>query len=153
MLSWLWAIAASNCRWPSAATGNVMVSINAALANILTQRGLNVEVVAFWTIGEMTNESKMVVARYVVKRPDMPMDTGALAVALSEIAYARLVALYGLARHMPGVLHEGLGSCEKLPAQDRKGIDYLSEDITSRTAAEAWLRGCAAQHDAEVLHV
>jgi hypothetical protein len=55
----------------------------------------------------MSNESSMVVSRYTVKRSDMPLDIGAAAVALSEIAYARLVALYGLARHIPGTLDDG----------------------------------------------
>jgi hypothetical protein len=54
---------------------------------------------------------------------------------------------------MPGVLADGLGRCETLPDQDRKGIDYLAEDITSRNQAEAWLRTCAAVQESEVLHV
>ena len=126
----------------------------AALADILTGRGINVEIVAFWTISDMSTASKMVVSRYVVKRADMPLDLGAVSVALSEIAYARLVALYGLARHLPGVLSDGLGSCNTLPPQDRAGIDYLAEsNITSRTAAESWLRASASQQETEVLHV
>ena len=126
----------------------------AALADILTQRGLNVEIVAFWSIATMATGSKMVVGRYIVKRPDMPLDIGAVSVALAEIAFARLVALYGLARHMPGVLDEGLGVCEMLPEADQAGIDYLAEsNITSRDAAEAWLRQSATTQESEVLHV
>lgn len=125
-----------------------------ALADILTQRGMNVEIIAFWTIGRMSSQSRMVVAKYVVKAADMPLDIGSAAVALSEIAYARLVALYGLARHLPGVLHEGLGECETLPRQDREGIDYLAEsNITSREGAESWLRSAAALQESEALHV
>ncbi|MCE5327868.1 MAG: hypothetical protein LLG01_15790 [Planctomycetaceae bacterium] len=126
----------------------------AALADILSQRGLNVEIVAFWTISRMSSESRMVVSRYVVKRADMPMDLGSVSVALAEIAYSRLVALYGLARHVPGVLDDGMGCCEKLPQQDRGGIDYLAEaDITSRSGAESWLRQCASTQESGVLHV
>jgi len=126
----------------------------AALADILTQRGMNVEIVAFWTIGTMSSTSRMVVARYIVKRPDMPLDLGAVSVALAEIAFARLVALYGLARHMTGVLHDGLRCCEKLPISDRSGIDYLAEaNITSCSAAECWLRACAKRQESEVCHV
>jgi hypothetical protein len=125
----------------------------AALADILTQRGLNVEIVAFWTIGKMSNLSDMVVSRYVIKRADMPLDVGSVSVALAEIAYARLVALYGLARHMEGVLSDSLGYCEHLPQQDRAGIDYLSEtNITSRGSAESWLRTCASQQKSEVCY-
>jgi len=126
----------------------------AALADILTSRGVNVEIVAFWTIGNMTTTVTKVVARYVVKPADMPMDVGAVAVAVAEIAYARLVALYGLARHVPGGLHSGFGHCERLPVQDRSGIDYLAEStITSREAAEAWLRRAAGRQESEVCHV
>jgi hypothetical protein len=126
----------------------------AALADILTSRGLNVEVVAFWTIGHMSTECTMTVAKYVVKRADMPMDVGAVAVALAEIAYSRLVALYGLARHIPGELSLSLGTCERLPAPDRAGIDYLAEaDVTSRGAAESWLRSMASRQESGVLHV
>jgi hypothetical protein len=126
----------------------------AALADILTQRGVNVEVVAFWSISDMSNTIGKVVSRYIVKRADMPMDVGAVSVALAEIAYARLVALYGLARHVPGRLNEGLGRCESLPQQDRAGIDYLAEqDITDRPAAESWLHGCLSSQESEVLHV
>jgi hypothetical protein len=126
----------------------------AALADILTQRGLNVEIVAFWTIGNMSSGSRMVVSRYVVKRPDMPMDVGAVAVALAEIAFARLVALYGLARHMDGVLDDCLGHVETLPQADRVGIDFLAEtNINSRDAAEGWLLRATERQESGVLHV
>jgi hypothetical protein len=126
----------------------------AALADILTQRGINVEIVAFWTIGRMTSTSKMVVSKYVVKRADMPLDLGAVSVALAEIAFARLVALYGLARHVKGVLHQGFGWCETLPDADRAGIEYLAgTEIKERTAAEYWLRESAGVPEGEVLHV
>ncbi len=126
----------------------------AALADILTQRGVNVEIVAFWTIGRISNRSDMVVSRYVVKRADMPLDLGAVAVALAEIAYARLICLYGLGRHMQGILSKHMGHCETLPAQDRAGIDYLAEsNVTSRERAEEWLRESAAHQESEALHV
>ena len=125
----------------------------AALADILSQRDLNVEIVAFWTIGSMSNKSKMVVSRYVVKRPDMPLDLGSVSVALAEIAFARLIALFGLARHLPGVLHDGLGCCETFPHQDRDGIDYMVETyITSRDAAESWLTNCANLQEREAAY-
>ena len=126
----------------------------AALADILTQRGVNVEIVAFWSIGRISNRSDMVVSRYVIKRADMPLDLGAVSVALAEIAYARLICLYGLGRHIPGVLTKHMGYCEKLPAADRAGIDYLAEsNVTSRERAEEWLRESAARQESEALHV
>jgi hypothetical protein len=71
---------------------------------------------------------------------------------LSEIAYARLVCLFGLARHMPGTLYEGLGQPKCLPTQDRAGIDYLAENINSRKAAESWLRASVIQQKSGGLH-
>jgi hypothetical protein len=125
-----------------------------ALADILTQRGLNVDIVAFWTISDISTASKMVVARYTVKRSDMPLDIGSAAVALAEIAYARLVALYGLARHIPGTLDDCMGHRETLPEVDRAGIDYLAEaTITSRDTATAWLRSSASLRESEAIHV
>lgn len=126
----------------------------AALADILIQRGVNVEIVAFWSIGRISTASSMVVAKYVVKQSDMPLDTGAVAVALAEIAFARLVALYGLGRHIPGKLTKHMGYCERLPQADRTGIDYLAEsNVTSRDGAVAWLKEAAARQEAQVLHV
>jgi hypothetical protein len=126
----------------------------AALADILNQRGINVEIVAFWSLDGMSSASRMVVAKYIVKQADMPLDLGAISVALAEIAYARLVALFGLARHMPGVLDDCLGSPKNLPTQDEAGIDYLAEsDILSREAAESWLRASASRQESEVAHV
>ncbi|MCY2924944.1 MAG: hypothetical protein NT031_05810 [Planctomycetota bacterium] len=127
----------------------------AALADILTSRGMNVEVVAFWAIDRISSASSTVVARYVVKRPDMPLDLGSVSVALAEIAFARLVALYGLARHMPGRLSKHLGFCgARLPRADAKGIDYLIEtNVTNRHAAEGWLRQSANRRESEVVNV
>lgn len=125
-----------------------------ALADILAQRGVNVDIVAFWTISRMSDESRMIVSRYTIKRSDMPLDVGAAAVALAEIAYARLVCLYGLARHVPGTLDDCMGCCETLPAQDRDGVDYLAESsITSRDTATTWLRNSASLQESEALHV
>ena len=124
-----------------------------ALADILTQRGLNVEIVAFLSIGHMSSRSNMVVSRYIIKRADMPLDIGAASVALAEIAYMRLVCLYGLARHMPGILSYHLGDPKCLPAQDRAGIDYLAENIISRKSAVEWLRESVTQQKNGKVHV
>ena len=126
----------------------------AALADILTQRGINVEIVAFWTIEQMSSRCGKVVGRYIIKSADMPMDIGSVSVAIAEIAYARLVALYGLARHVPGVVKKSLGYCSALPEADRAGIDYyVDEKVTRREVAEEWLRQSANHQESEVLHV
>lgn len=125
-----------------------------ALADILTARGVNVGIVAFWSCSNISTRVDKIVSRYTVKRPDMPLDLGAVTTALSEIAFARIVGLYGLGRHVPGELHRGMGVCEKLPVQDRRGFDYfLESDVTSRTAASAWLHAAMAKQESEVAHV
>ncbi len=117
-----------------------------ALADILTARGVNVGIVAFWSCSDISPQCPKVVARYTVKQPDMPLDLGAVTTALSEIAFARIVGLYGLGRHVPGELHRGMGVCEKLPVQDRRGLDYfVGQDITYRDAAVCWLRRAMAR--------
>ena len=125
-----------------------------ALADILTARGVNVGIVAFWSCSNISTTVNKIVSRYTVKRPDMPLDIGAVTTALSEIAFARIVGLYGLGRHVPGKLHEGMGICEDLPVQDRRGFDYFIEkNVTDRTAAAAWLRAAMAKQESEVAHV
>jgi hypothetical protein len=125
-----------------------------ALADIITARGVNVGIVAFWTIEDMSTHCRKVVGKYVVKSPDMPLDLGAVTTALSEIAFARLVGLYGLARLIPGKLAQGLGCVAKLPAQDRRELDYfVDERITSREMAAGWLRKAMAKQESEVAHV
>ncbi|MBE3133651.1 MAG: hypothetical protein IMZ55_09265 [Acidobacteria bacterium] len=115
---------------------------------------MNVQIIAFVSATRMSTASRHVVARYVVKQADMPLDVGAAAVALAEIAYARLVAIYGLTRHMDGTLDDGLGHPEPLPRQDCAGIDYLAEEyILDRERAVDWLKAAATQTESEVLHV
>lgn len=127
----------------------------AALCDILTSRGLSVEIVAFWSIRNVSSLSARAVAKYVVKRSEMPLDLGAVSVALAEIAFARLAALFAMARHMPGVLDNCLGNPERsLPEADAKGIDFLADaNITTQTAAVAWLTRVAAQQEREVVNV
>jgi hypothetical protein len=49
---------------------------------------------------------------------------------------------------------EAMGHCESLPEADKAGIDYLAEkNVTSRDAAETWLRDSAAHQENGVLHV
>jgi hypothetical protein len=117
----------------------------AALADILTQRGCNVEIVAFWSVEKMTSTVKRVVAKYMIKRSDMPLDLGSVSVSIAEIAFSRLVALYGLARHVPGKLRHSLGCCGSLPSQDQAGMDYVaSQSVRNQQQAETWLKARAA---------
>lgn len=112
-----------------------------ALADVLTERGLNVRIVAFFATYSPSRTVDRSVVSYEVKAADMPLDLSAVAFCLCEIAFARVIAVLGGARHWPGQLRSGLGSADRLPAGDRDGIDYLIDaDCLSREAAEMWLR-------------
>ena len=81
----------------------------------------------------------------------MPLDVSAVAFAMCEIAFSRIVGVCGEARHWPGVLRSGFGHPAQVPPADREGIDYLIDaDCLSRESAEQWLR---SQLGSEVAHV
>lgn len=114
-----------------------------ALADFLTEQGCNVEIVAFMVAGNVSDDVNVGVSKIVVKHPDMPMDVGALAFSLCEIAFYRLVVVIGSARRWPGKLYHGLGHPQQIPQADRDGFDFLvEEDITSESAAVEWLNRC-----------
>ncbi len=87
-----------------------------ALADILTQQGLNVGIAVFEVSSDPTNEVRKSVVKHQIKQPDMPMDLGMCAFAMCEIAYTRIVAVLGGARHLPGTLASGLGCVAHLPS-------------------------------------
>jgi hypothetical protein len=82
----------------------------------------------------------------------MPLDVPAVALAMCEIAFSRIVGVCGEARHWPGSLRSGFGTPAPVPAADREGIDYLIDaDCLSRESAEIWLR--SQVRESEVCHV
>jgi len=122
-----------------------------ALADILTQRGCNVTIVLFKSVHNSTRSVDWGVIRYEVKSPLMPLDLSAVAFAMCEIAFSRIVGVCGECRHWPGVLTSGFGHPAPVPPADREGIDYLIDaDCLSREAAESWLK---SQLGSEVCHV
>ena len=125
-----------------------------ALADVLTARGLNVNLVAFDSVRNPTNAVTHGVIRYTLKDSTMPLDLGAVAFAMCEIAWFRVVGAVGGTRHFPGKLNESLGMAANLPAADREGLDYLVDaDVLGEEKAVAWLKGCLANTDMEVAHV
>jgi hypothetical protein len=83
----------------------------------------------------------------------MPLDVSAVAFAMCEIAFSRIVGVCGEARHWPGTLCSGFGRPASVPVPDREGLDFLIDtDCLSRDAAEQWLRGVLAKSE-EVTHV
>ncbi|MFA6134583.1 MAG: hypothetical protein WC869_11270 [Phycisphaerae bacterium] len=125
-----------------------------ALADILTSRGVNVGVVLFYSARDVTSTVSRAVVRYTVKDPLMPLDVSAVAFAMCEIAFFRVVGALGSPRHFTGVLNESLGQAANLPVADRLSIDFLVDaDVLGEQAAEGWLRGCLAGSESEVCYV
>ena len=125
-----------------------------ALADVLTERGVNVEVVAFYSSKKRTGTVRRAVEKVRIKRSDAPMDVGSLAFAMCEIAWFRVVGALGGTRTMPGGYREGLGYPQSLPPPDRAGIDYLIEkDVMDEWAAKDWLNECIESQASEVVRV
>jgi len=125
-----------------------------ALADMLTSRGVNVSIVLFDSVRHPTDVVQNGVVRYTVKDHTMPLDIGAVAFAICEIAWFRVVGALGGSRHWPGKINEGLGSAGSLPAADRKTCDYVIEsNVLSKEAAQQWLRTCMTAQESEVVHV
>jgi len=123
-----------------------------ALADILTQQGVNVEIVCFDSVRRPTEVVQQGVIRYVVKAGNMPLDIASVAFAMCEIAFFRVVGAIGGSKHWPGKISEGLGSAAALPAADRKGLDYLIDsNVLGEHAAAEWLRNIVKSR--EVQHV
>ena len=125
-----------------------------ALADILTSRGVNVAIHLFDSVEAPTSIVDKGVIRYVVKDHLMPLDVSAVAFAMCEIAFFRVVGALGGSRHFPGLLNEGLGRAMPLPHSDRAGMDFLIDsDVIGQDEAAEWLRGCLASQESEVCHV
>ena len=125
-----------------------------ALADVLTSQGVNVGIVAFDSTRKPTQTVEEVVTRYTLKDPLMPLDLGAVAFAMCEIAWFRIVGAIGQMRHCPGVHNETLGSAANLPSADRAGLDFLIDaNVLGEEQATTWIKGCLANQNGEVCHV
>jgi hypothetical protein len=121
-----------------------------ALADVLTARGFNVEIVLFDARRDGSDQVGRSVCKYVAKDLTMPLDVPAVAFAMCEIAWFRIVGAYGFSRHMPGNVTEYLGSAMSLPEADRKGVHFLIDsDVLSREAAEDWLKRCIRRSEVQ----
>lgn len=110
----------------------------AALADVLTVQGYSVEIVAFQSGSGLSSGQGSAVSSTIVKRADAPLDIGAVALALSEIAFFRIVTMSADARLCTSKLTGGWGHVEPLPDQDRKQFDIiLDSDILTEAAAIA----------------
>lgn len=114
-----------------------------ALADVLTNRGVNVRIVGFSVGGDCSNQSSKLVTMVEIKASDMPLDMASLATALCDIGFCRMVVYFAEGRHLPGKVSGYLGhrGGQYLPGPDRTAMDYLVESrVTTRQAAVEWLK-------------
>jgi hypothetical protein len=117
----------------------------AALSDVLESAGHAVEIVAFKCTNDVTDRCERVSTRVLVKPSDSPLDIGAVAFALCEVAFYRLALMSANARRCPGTLTENWGGVVSLTPEERAGLDILAErDIRSEETALAWIRQHAA---------
>jgi len=124
-----------------------------ALADVLTRRGINVGITLLYSTKQPTDMVSRAVVRYLVKDPLMPLDISAVALAMCEIAFFRVICAIGSMRHFPGAVNKSLGVVTNLLQADHNSVDYMIDaDILGEQAAEAWLRSCL-YIEQEVAHV
>ncbi|MCL2646138.1 MAG: hypothetical protein FWD61_03920 [Phycisphaerales bacterium] len=129
-----------------------------ALADLLTQRGVNVRIVGVSVGEDVTSVVRKLVSFVELKRADMPLDISSLATAVCDIGFFRMVVAPAEFRHLLGRLSESMGTRGKqyLPGPDRMSLDYLVESgVTNREAAISWLREqmAVSMEQQEVCHV
>lgn len=112
----------------------------AALSDLFESAGHAVEIVAFKSTLDVTHRCDRVSTRVLVKPSDSPLDIGAVAFALCEVAFYRLALMSANARRCPGILTESWGRVASLDAEDLSGLDIIAErDISTEPAAIAWI--------------
>jgi len=99
----------------------------AALADALTDRGHSVEIIAFACSDRTAASGKPshAIHRLPIKLSSQPMDIGAVAVALCDIAFYRLIMLPVRARTLPYRIDGGFGRTTSLPARERDEFDIV----------------------------
>ncbi len=112
----------------------------AALSDVLESAGHAVEIIAFKSTSDVTDRCRHVSTRVLVKPSDSPLDIGAVAFALCEVAFYRLALMSANARRCPGYLTESWGRVANLLPEERQSLDIIAEkDINTEAAAIAWI--------------
>lgn len=120
-----------------------------ALADLLTEQGYSVELMAVSCSRNVANETDAIFIMSVpVKHSDMPMDVGAVTFALSDIAFFRAIMLRARGRLLPErfTISGDWGNTTTLPADDRAQYDYfIDSDVKSRQKAIDTVRAAFEQ--------
>jgi hypothetical protein len=101
-------------------------SIVAALADLLTQMGNNVEVIGFDT-GVSLGSIKFFVMTTMLKPMSAPLDMASLAVACAEIGFYRVIVVPASILFADCPVSSAPCFCGPVPAQDKKNMDIMVE--------------------------
>lgn len=122
-----------------------------ALAQWLVQNGYSVEIHGVWFVSGFyasRYSSSNALSTVVVKPSRTPLDMGALATALCEIAYARKVTLTGMVVKAAEEVSGGWGRPERLPEATKRELGYeitVGTNINSAEDAAKWLSATVAK--------
>jgi len=110
----------------------------AAICDILTDRHCSVGVTAFAAVERAAkydrNSDHLITC--TVKRPDMPVDIGAISMCLAEIAFYRIVFIMSRVKHMPVRSTSHTGISRLLTPTESTGFDVIVDhDCMTKTAA------------------
>lgn len=113
----------------------------AALTDVLCEQGYSVRIVGFLSTTDPSEKVGRQVTTVEIKAADMPMDLGAVSVALAEVAFFRLAVVFAALRSLPGKIHSSYGRAACIPSLDLQGFDFVIErEVMSRKAAVDWVR-------------
>lgn len=108
----------------------------AALADLLTEQGYSVEIIALHSVYKISRSIHMSVTKTIVKSADMPLDINTVAFCLSEIGYYRCVCITANGRLCVGKLACNFGVPVTLPVKDGAELDILLDsDLTTKEQA------------------
>ena len=114
-----------------------------ALVDVLTTRGYSVGVKMFSASYDASTETNWCIKTLDLKRPEMPLDTASLSLAMCDIGFYRCGMLVASLRRCPGTIHDSFGHTRPVPEKYRKDIDFfIEQNVKSRSKAVEWLRDC-----------
>ncbi len=128
-----------NLRWRGATA--------AAVADLLTVAGVSVEIVGLFCSRDISMDLQHTCFAVTIKPADAPLDLGAVAVALAEVAFYRLVCLNTEARTSRTQVNLSMGVPAEVPAEiesqydlvlDRGLINQDSAKKFTGKAMESW---------------
>lgn len=119
----------------------------AAIADLLTDVGCSVEVVS--VVGSFGTSPEVGVTSLgvTVKRPEDPMDLGAVATGCADLRFFRLLGLGALILTCPGVVRPHLGSPRRMDTEDRSRYNIVVDaNVSTPGQAAAVVRAAMREY-------